>query len=293
MTMAPRLAHGRRRAMAGLWAALVLTLSTLPAGLSAAAGPTYILAVIPRLPPAATHRNWAPLVERLAQDTGLDLRLKLYDDIPRFERDLLDGIPDLAFMNPYQCVLARRARGYSPLVRDSALELGGILVVRRDSPVTHVRQLDGKRLVFPAPNAFGASLYLRALLTEQAGIRFTARYVVTHSNVYRNVILGFADAGGGVNVTLNNEPPAVRDKLRIVFETPTTAPHPLGAHPRVPAPVREAVVQAVLRLARAPENRGLLRAVHLSEPTRADFERDYAALGTLALEKYLEAEGPR
>jgi phosphonate transport system substrate-binding protein len=276
--------------MVGLLAVCALM---LPAGPSAAEGPIYHVAVIPRLPPAAVHRNWAPLVERLARDTGLDLRLKLYETIPAFERDLLDGVPDLAFMNPYQCVLARRARGYSPLVRDSALELGGILVVRRDSPVTHVRQLDGKVLAFPAPNAFGASLYLRALLIEEAGIRFTARYVVTHSNVYRNVILGFADGGGGVNVTLDAEPPEVRDKLRVVFETPRTAPHPLGAHPRVPQAARDSVVGAILRLARDPGSRGLLRAVHLAEPTRADFGRDYAMLENLALEKYLVAEDPQ
>ena len=61
-----------------------------------------------------------------------------------------------------------------------------------------MQDLDGADIAFPAPNAFGASLYMRALLAEQEKININPIYVETHANVYRNVIFGRASAGGGV-----------------------------------------------------------------------------------------------
>ncbi|MEK6814629.1 MAG: phosphate/phosphite/phosphonate ABC transporter substrate-binding protein [Nitrospirota bacterium] len=226
----------------------------------------YTLAVVPRTTPIAIHRDWAPFAERLSREIphGGTIRLKVYQSYEEFDADLLKGIPDFVFMSPYHSVRARRAQGYIPLIRDSAKLLTGILVVRRDSPARSVHDLDGKDLVFPSPNAFGASLYLRALLTEKEKIRFNPRYVGSHSNVYRHVILGKAAAGGGVSDTLGREPPEIRGKLRVLYEIPGAAPHPLAAHPRVPEAVRRSIIDVVLKLQADEAGRGLLDAVSLS-----------------------------
>lgn len=254
------------------------------------AAATYTLAVVPRLPSAVAHQKWAPLAEYLSSQTGLTLQLQLYKSIPNFERDLKKGSPDFAFMNPYHFLVARRTNGYIALVRDSADDLQGILVVRRDGPISDVTQLDGKTLAFPAPNAFAASLYMRALLTEQSKIRVEPQYVGSHSNVYRNVILGFAAAGGGINFTLKNEPPEVREQLRVIYETPKTAAHPLAVHPRVPPAHRQAVLNALLKMTRDPAAQALLDNVQLSKPVQADYARDYAPLEKLGLEQYVIEE---
>ena len=272
-----------RLVSAGLF--LFACLGSSPAG-GEEADP-YTLAVVPRVTPIAVHRDWAPLAERLSRETRLSIRLKVYRSYAQFEEDLLKGVPDLVFMSPYHAVRARRAQGYIPLVRDSAKLLTGILVVRRESPVRTIRDLDGGEMAFPSPNAFGASLYMRALLTEKEKIRFTPRYVGTHTNVYRHVILGKAKAGGGVMGTLGKETPEVRNQLRIVYETPSVPPHPLGAHPRVPKEVRQAVTEAMLRLGADGAAQGLLNAVSLSRPVPADYARDYQRLEQLNLEKYV------
>ncbi|MBI1864789.1 MAG: phosphate/phosphite/phosphonate ABC transporter substrate-binding protein [Nitrospirae bacterium] len=250
----------------------------------------YTLAVVPRTTPIAVHRDWAPLAERLSRETRLSIRLKVYQSYEEFDADLLKGVPDLVFMSPYHAVRARRAQGYIPLVRDGAKPLTGVLVVHRDSPVRTLRDLDGGEIAFPSPNAFGSSLYMRSLLTEKEKIRFTPRYVGSHTNVYRHVILGKAAAGGGVVGTLGKQPPEVRNQLRIVYETPSVAPHPLGAHPRVPKEVRHAVTEAMLRLGADEAARGLLDAVSLSRPVPADYARDYQRLEQLNLEKYVSHE---
>ena len=175
-------------------------------------------------------------------------------------------------------------------MRDGANPLSGILVVQRDSPIKSIKELNGKEIVFPAPNAFGASLYLRALLAEQEKISITPRYVKTHSNVYRHVILGEAIAGGGVNNTLKHEPPEVQAQLRVLFETPAVAAHPLVAHPRMPVEVRQAVTTTLLEMGNDAAWKTLLVEIQMPKPVKADYVRDYQLLEKLKLEKYVVIE---
>ena len=247
------------------------------------------LAVVPQYTSVQIHKDWTPFIERVARDSGVALTLKIYQSIPKFEADLVKGVPDFAFMNPYHEVMARRAAGYLPLVRDNT-PLTGVLLVRRDSPVRTVKDLAGSKLAFPAPNAFGASLYMRALLTEQEGVKIEPVYVKTHSNVFRQVIVGQAVAGGTVNNALQREPGTVIEQLRVIFETPATAAHPLAAHPRISEAQRKAVTQAILKLRDDPTAAPLLQAVQMATPVAADYARDYRPLERLKLEKYLVTE---
>ena len=274
------------------WLLVVVSLTSLMSisPVHAAAKEVYILAVVPQFTPSEVHRNWAPFVEKLSKATQRNFEIRIYPSIPKFEEGFLNGEIDLAFMNPYHAVMAKRAQGYIPLVRDAAKPLTGILIVRRDSPVKTIKELNGKELAFPAPNAFGASLYLRALLAEQEKISITPRYVKTHTNVYRHVIMGEVVAGGGVNTTLAQEPAEVQAQLRVLFETPAVAAHPLVAHPRMPEGVRQTVTTVLLEMGNEPAWKTLLAAMQIPRPVKADYAMDYQPLEKLKLEKYVVIE---
>jgi phosphonate transport system substrate-binding protein len=245
--------------------------------------------VVPQFTSLQIHKDWTPFLERLSRDSGVPLKLKIYQRIPEFENDMLKGGPDFVFMNPYHQVMAKRAAGYVPLVRDSK-PLTGILLVRHDSPVKTLKDLAGEKFAFPAPNAFGASLYMRALLAEQEGVKIEPVYVKTHSNVFRQIILGEMAAGGTVRSAFQREPDALTTQLRVLFETPGVAPHPLSAHPRVPKEQRRALTEAILSLREDRAAAPLLQGVQMAEPVVADYVRDYLPLERLKLEKYLVIE---
>ena len=250
----------------------------------------YILAVVPQFTPSEVHRNWSPIVEKLSRATGRQIEIKIYPSIQKFETAFLNGEIDLVFMNPYHAVMAKRAQGYIPLVRDDANRLIGILLVQRDSPLISIKELNGKALAFPAPNSFAASLYMRALLAEQEKISITPLYLKTHSNVYRHVIMGEAVAGAGVNNTLKREPPEVQAQLRLLFETPGVPSHPVVAHPRVPEGLRQTVTNTLLEMQNDPTGQKLLTDIQMPKPVRADYAKDYQPLEKLGLEKYLVIE---
>lgn len=233
--------------------------------------------------------NWTPVLRQVEHRAGQCLVLVVAPSIPAFEEQLRTGQLDFAFMNPYHQLMAQRWRGFIPLLRDGQTQLEGLLVVRKDSPVRRLADLNGATVAFPAPNASAASLLPWALLSR-AGIRITPSYVRTHSNVYRGVILGSSLAGGGVNNTLQREWPEVRQRLRVLWRSPPFPSHPFSVAATVPMQVRIRVQQAFLDLSRTAQGRQLLAKVQLPQVVKADHARDYAPLAALGLERY-DVEG--
>lgn len=133
----------------GYWRIILLFLLFFWPNSSDAAGAAdeYILAVVPQMPPVAMHTSWTPFVERLARETGLRYKLKVYETMDEFEQDFQEGQPDFIFSSPTQIVLARQSQGYIPLVRNSR-KVKGVLFVRADSPITQVSLLEGKNIAF-------------------------------------------------------------------------------------------------------------------------------------------------
>ncbi len=250
---------------------------------------SYTLAVVPQFSANELVKDWGPLVEQLKKETGVQLSLKLQPNIPQFENHFLSGEPDFVYLNPYHAVMAFKAKGYLPLVKDSK-PLQGILFTHKDSDVKTLKDLNLKDIAFPSPNAFGAALYMRALLTVEHGVKFQPVYVKTHPNVFRHVMLKTAAAGGTVTAAFNDESPAVREQIQVIYRTPEAASHPLAVHPRVPVAVRNAVANTILGLTKTADGQTLLQAIRTPTPVAADYNRDYRPLEKLGLEKFVVSD---
>ena len=203
----------------------------------------FTFAVVPQFEQRKLFGIWKPIIDELSRRTGLQLKLVATLTVPEFECELSTGTFDFIYANPYHIMRESKRQGYIPLVRDD-IPLQGILLVAKTSPVRNVKELDGKTLAIPSPNAFGASLLIRADLEHIFHIRMMALNVKTHSSVYLKVATGAVDAGGGVQKTFEAQDPAVRDALRILYTTRSMPSHPIAAHPRVPKAAREAIRKA-------------------------------------------------
>lgn len=281
-----------KRARARWGAAALVCLAGAASAQAADTPPQLVLGVVPQFPAMELQRRWAPVVGWLESACKLRIRLDFAASIPEFETRFLDGRHDLSYMNPYHAVMARRAQGYEPLVRDGQALLKGVLTVRTDSPVQRLQDLQGATIAFPSPNAFGSSLYMRALLERQHRVRFTPFYAKTHGNAYRHVIKGEALAAGGVGSTLAAETPDVQSHLRVLYETPPTAPHPLAAHPRVGTEQRRCITEQLTATDLPQTTRDWLGAIQMPQPVTAVYARDYQPLEKLALESYVVHSSP-
>lgn len=149
-----------------LWTVMTVTGLGSQIALAADAPPTFRVGVVPQYEVSELHERWEPLLARLGERLGARFELVGSPSIPDFEQALAAGTYDFAYLNPYDAVVAHRVAGYEPLVRDRSSSLHGVLVVRRDSPYKSVADLNGKEVAFPAPNALGASLLMRAELED-------------------------------------------------------------------------------------------------------------------------------
>jgi len=246
----------------------------------------YVVSVVPQLPASETYSHWAPVLEAIGLATKQCFILSISKSIPDFEAELMAGTPDFSYMNPYHQVMVHRRQAYRPLVAD-ATPLTGIVVVRRDSGISKLEDLHGKQLAFPSPNAFAASLIVRATL-RQLGIDIQPIYVKTHSNVYRSVLQADVVAGGAINTTLLREPEGLQSQLKVLFESKGYRAHPFSAHPRVPVALQDGVAKAFVAYANSQAGSSAMNRAQMPQPVAVTYGRDYLPLEQLKLESFVE-----
>lgn len=274
-----------RRLATGIVRRLATVVLLLGVGLEAlAAGDAFTLAVLPGAPPVTMHKLWTPVVDHLKQATGLDFRLKLYERMAEFERDIWDGNPDFMFGSPIQLVVAHQSAGYVPLVRGGQLVNIG-LFVRKDSPVRSIDDLIGRKIAFVGNKNICSVFIQHELASYKRKLDFETEYAGSTRNVIINVLMGKSDAGAVFRPELEREPAETQGQLRQVVTTPDFAPHPIAAHPRVPPAVQEAVKQAVLAMATTTAGAELLKSLRLQDPVVADYGRDYRALEAIDIKR--------
>ena len=248
---------------------------------------SFTIGVVPQFDARTTQQIWRPILKELQQRTGHSFVLRGSQTIPVFEQQLLAGEFDFAYVNPYQLLKTTAANEYIPLVRDVATDLRGILVVRKDSPYMTPEELRDQSIAFPSPNALGASLMIRSVLTHEVKIPFKPRYVNSHDSVYLNVVLGNTAAGGGVVSTLAHQSATVRDQLRVLHTTEAVTPHPLTAHPRVPQSIRDAIQQTMLSLGKTKSGQKMLSQIPIKSITIAQLN-DYEPMKKMRLDEFYE-----
>lgn len=261
---------------------LFLMLLVVMTGVANAA--TYKLGIVPQFKADELTKRWQPIITELKKQ-GVELKFVAAPSIPEFEKRLKKGEYDFAYMNPYHLLVANKRQGYQPVVRDHGRQLKGILVVPKNADVKSVKDLSGKPMAFPAPNALGASLLMRAELAQKEGVKVAPKYVKTHKAVYRNVAFGGAAAGGGVLRTFNSQPDEVKSRLKIVYETSKVSPHPLASHPRVPANIVEKVQKVFLQMGESDDGKQKLAKIPMKKVGPATLA-DYKDLDALGLEMF-------
>ncbi len=241
--------------------------------------------IVPQFSSERINTIWEPILKAVTDKTGIQLQLDNSTDIPSFEKRFNAGEFDIAYMNPYHAIVAHTAAGYEPILRDVGRTLYGIIVVKKDSPLETIEDLDGKKVAFPAPNALGAALIPRTEFARKYNIKVEEIYVSSHSSVYLNVVLGLAQAGGGVQKTLQQQSKEIRSQLRIINKTVEVPPHPIVAHLRVAPEIVDKLTDAFLELGETVDGREMLGKIPIKVIGSTELQ-DYDLLREMGLEDF-------
>ena len=247
----------------------------------------YTVYVVPQFEQRKLYAVWSPIVEDLKRRTGLNFKLITTLNIDDFHKAYVRGEFDFVYVSSYTLTRFHDTQGYIPLVADAA-PMSGIVVVRKDSPIKSVADLDGKVVAFPSPHAVAASLLVRSELDQIHHVKITPLNASTHSSVYLHVAKGLAAAGGGANKTLQEQSESIRAQLRVIYTTRSFPSHPIAAHPRVPPEVRDKVRDAILAMAGTREGEEMLAKVPMTRPIPVTYA-DYSIMQGWNLDKYRPA----
>lgn len=221
---------------------------------------TLTFGIVPQQSAKKLAKLWTPICNYLSEKTGEKIQFSTAKDIPTFEKRLLQGQYDIAYMNPYHYTVFHQKPGYQAMARQKDKKIKGIIVVKKDSPLKSLDELDGKNLAFPSPAAFAASVLPRAKMKAD-GININPKYVSSHDSVYLNVSKSLFPAGGGVVRTFNNTTPKVREDLRILWTTPGYTPHAIASRPGLNKDIIEKVNKALIGMNTDPKGQALLKSI--------------------------------
>jgi len=248
---------------------------------------TYKFGVVPQFEIKKLQSIWQPLLKKLEKETGRHFELIATPDIPSFENAFVRGEYDFVYFNPYHMIVANDKQGYTPLVRDIKKNLSGVLVIRNDSNIHNITQLDSKKIAFPSPNALGASLQIRQELKDNFSIDIEPVYVKTHDSVYLNVLLKRTAAGGGVQKTLNRQKQDIKNSLKVIYRTKSVPSHPIAVHPRVSTNEARLVQNAFIMISNDDLGKSLLNKIPMTKVGITEY-KDYEVLKQMNLERFAQ-----
>ena len=218
------------------------------------------MGVVPQRAASVLAVEWAPFLAYLSQQSGKNIKFASAPDIETFDRRTAAGEFDLVYMNPMYYTVVHEKVGYQAFAKEKEVWLKALIVVRKDSPHKTLADLAGLMVDFPGPIAFAATLLPLAQF-KQLGVSVTPVYAGSHETVYNDVARGLYAAGGGIERTLNQIDPNVRNELRILWNSESYTSHPFAAHPRVDNATVESIQKAMLDLGRDVQGSALLKEI--------------------------------
>lgn len=209
------------------------------------------LGIVPQQSPLELSKKWLKITEYLNEKTGINVIFKTEQSIPLFEEKLYSGSYDIAYINPYHFILANNKQGYNAFIR-SKDNIVGIILGRKNESF-EPNNLKGKTFLFPAPNAFAATLLTKFELKKKFNFDVDKEakvlYVNSHDSVYKGISRKVGDFGGGISRTFENfDELSDKENLEIVYITNNYPSHPFVYHPKLDKETVNKISKAFLEM---------------------------------------------
>lgn len=242
--------------------------------------PVYVLAVHPLHNPARLFEVYGPLVEHLnRQMPSATFVLEASRNYEEFERKVSQRQVAFALPNPYQTLQAQK-HGYHVIAKmgDDA-QFRGIILVRRDAGITHVSDLRGRKVAYPAATALAGTMLPQAFFHDQGldvNRDIENLYVGSQESSIMNVYLGRVAAGATWSQpwqAFQKTHPDQARELVVQWETQALVNNSVVARDDIPQGTVRRVADELTRLHTTGEGRTLLAAMELSRFEPADDAR--------------------
>lgn len=164
--------------------------------------PPLVFMVLPVESPTAMYESFLPLTRYLEKKLNRSVNLVVARSGESALKDMRQGKIDMAYICSVFYVIARDNYGYAPLARsvvNGRREERGVIVVKGDSDIKELNDLNGRSLALGSRYCASSNLLPRLML-KQAGVREEDLFIIDVMSHNRRAILsvmsGLHDAAG-------------------------------------------------------------------------------------------------
>jgi phosphonate transport system substrate-binding protein len=218
----------------------------------------YLFNVLNHRTVTLTAQYWNPILIYVSKKSGVSLELRLNRTSKENTAIAETGAYDFLYTNHF-FTPARDRLGYRVIARPAGPGTRSQIVVRKDSPVQNLRDLEGKAVAFPTPDGFtGYWLPMDALLRNKVNVRsvFTGNQEASFGQLSASAV----DAAGVNSVALETYARREGFEYRSLWTSELYNDLCIMANPKVPSDKIAAVRAALINMATEPEGRKVLQA---------------------------------
>lgn len=213
--------------------------------------------ILPRLSAMDMHSMFNPLAQYLTRETGEKVSLVIVKDFEAYKEAVKSGQIDIGFANPVVYVQMKKNVSLEPLALAAEPKSGtrfrGIIITRKDSAITNLQGLKGKKISFVDKDSAAGRLF-QILLLNKSGLDVTKDFITLpfakkQDNVAMAVFVKAADAGA----IREDDFDKMKDKvdlsqLRIIGYTDYFPNWPVFAMPNLNKATEAKIKSALLKL---------------------------------------------
>ena len=248
----------------------VLLLLATPAPTQQAAPLAF--GVLNQQSPALTAERWNPILAYVSATSGVPLQLKMGRTVQETDTMMGRGDFDFVFTN-HNFQSDFESIAFKVLARWAGELIRAVIAVPADSPIQHLRDLEGKRVSFPSTDAFVAyAVPLVAL--KRAGVRVEQVFGGNQEGTLAQLKAKRVEAGAVNSRFLAQYAEREHVQFREIYVSEGYPDLAVIAHPRVPAATVERVQRALLRMGSDPTAAPAL-ALAKSKGFEPAADRDY------------------
>lgn len=175
-------------------------------------------------------QRYQPLADYLSEETGLDVRLELYDQAG-MKKAITGNQVDFFLTNPSHFLVVRSEKSLSgvlaTLIRqqdsESTMSIGGVILVRKDQEGIHSLTDVRKRVVLAPGSHFLGGYQTQALELLDAGVDLDRHnkvvFVGGHDRVVEGLLAGDGEVGfirTGILEDLSRNRPDIAEQFRVI-----------------------------------------------------------------------------
>ncbi len=216
---------------------------------------SIVLGVVPLYSAAETLEIWAPFAV-YAENEQVRVIIRTERSTQDFESGLLSGKYDMAFMTARQHEKAK-AR-YKAAAVPFEKTMRGAVIVRRDSGINSLKDLNQKQIAFASPDEYISSVVMRRILSEH-GIEFMPVYLNSVSSVIIGTENQLYPAGSVLGGFYEYS-----EILKSIFVTEEYASYVVGFSPRVSKEEKEHLTNALLGMHNSKTARSTIKKLGIT-----------------------------